>query len=217
MATYGKARQRLIAPGITDGRIVPTQGILHVDAGDNESLFDFFNGRSGGIESHFHIPKVKQIEQYRDTSYEADANYKGNPRAISVETQGLAHEEWNDKQLEDIKDLMLWCNRVHNIPLKKCESTLDPGWGYHVMFGAPGFWTPVAKSCPGPKRIEQFHDILLPWMEEEEMAFTEEDRKDLAEVKAELAAIKKKLENNRKSDLSRFRRLRDLIIARTGV
>ena len=31
------------------------------------------------------------------------------------------------------------------------------------MFGAPGPWTPVAKSCPGPNRIKQFNNILVPW------------------------------------------------------
>jgi hypothetical protein len=217
MAIYGKARQRLIVPGSSDPRITITQGILHVDAGDSESLFDYFNGRSGGVESHFHSPKVKQLEQYRDTAYEADANHLANPRAMSVETQGLAHEEWNDKQLDDIKGLMLWGDRIHNIPLRKCPTWDAPGWGYHVMFGTPGWWTPSVKSCPGPKRIEQFHDILLPWMEEEEMAFTDEDRRELAAIREELAAVRVQLRKQNASNLSRFRRLRDLVIARTGV
>ena len=32
--------------------------------------------------------KVGQVEQYRDTAYEADANTDANPFAISAETQG---------------------------------------------------------------------------------------------------------------------------------
>jgi hypothetical protein len=30
------------------------------------------------------------------------------------------------------------------------------------MFGAPGPWTPVAKTCPGRARIRQFNEVLLP-------------------------------------------------------
>jgi hypothetical protein len=41
------------------------------------------------------------------------------------------------------------------------------GVGYHTLFGAPGAWTPVAKSCPGPKRKVQFHDWLVPWMKDQ--------------------------------------------------
>lgn len=166
MAIYPKAKQLLIEPGPNDPRVNCRIGILHVDGGNAPSLYKFFSDRSGGIESHFHIPKVAQLEQYRDTAYEADANYKANPFAMSVETQGYADEPWNAKQIQDIKDLMLWARDVEGIPLRKVTSWNDTlgGWGYHIMMGTPGMWTPVAKSCPGPLRIKQFNEILVPWM-----------------------------------------------------
>ncbi|WET82427.1 hypothetical protein P3102_15070 [Amycolatopsis sp. QT-25] len=54
-----------------------------------------------------------------------------------------------------------------------------------VRFGAPGPWTPVAKSCPGMPRIGQTRDVLIPAVarnipiEEEEMAFGANDFKYL--------------------------------------
>jgi hypothetical protein len=171
MALYPGARQRPISPGASDPRIIPIGVILHVDAGNQSSLYNYFNGPSGGIESHFHVPKSGSPEQYRDTAREADANYRGNSFErdgktygfISVETQGLASGEWNAHQLSEIKKLLLWCNKTHGIPLRRCPAWDQAGIGYHVMFGAPGPWTPVSKSCPGPDRIKQFTNVLVPW------------------------------------------------------
>jgi hypothetical protein len=171
MALYPGARQRLITPGSNDPAITPIGVILHVDAGNSASLYNYFSTASGGIESHFHIPKTGSPEQYRDTSREADANYKGNSFLkngkrygfISVETQGLGSGEWNAHQLDEIKKLLLWANKVHGIPLRRCPDWDEAGIGYHVMFGAPGPWTPVSKSCPGPDRVKQFNNILVPW------------------------------------------------------
>lgn len=170
MAIYRHATQKLIKPGSNDPKIKPRVGILHVDAGDATSLYDYFLRRSGGIESHFHIPKKYKIEQYRDTDYEADANYQANPFALSFETQGLGKGKWNAHQIAEIKAAMIWCYRKHKIPFRKVTSWNDPvgGWGYHTLFGAPSKWTPVPKSCPGPDRIIQFHSELVPWLEEQD-------------------------------------------------
>lgn len=166
MAVVPFARKKLIKPGANDPRIEARIGILHVDAGNAYDLEDYFRYRSGGIESHLHIPKDGTLDQYRDTDWEADANYKANPFAISVETQGYGAGKWTGEQIDMIKRVMLWCRDTHGIPLRKVTSWNDPrgGWGYHTLFGAPSEWTPVAKSCPGPDRIEQFHSILVPWM-----------------------------------------------------
>jgi hypothetical protein len=188
MAIYPGARVRLIPPGANDPRIKVRGAILHTDAGDSKSLYGYFNGPSGGIESHFHIPKVNQVEQYRDTAFEADANYHGNSFElggvlwgyVSIETQGLATDKWNDYQLREIKDLLLWASKTHDFPLVKCTSPTAPGVGYHTMWGAPGPWTPVAKDCPGAKRIAQFNNVLIPWFKtadksEEDMPLTNAD------------------------------------------
>jgi hypothetical protein len=172
VALYPAAVKKLIPPGVNDPGIIPVGIILHTDAGNSASLYNYFNGPSGGIESHFHIPKKNPVEQYRDTAYEADANLKANSFLvdgkrvgfISVETQGYATDLWNDYQLGEIKKLILWAKSVHpRILLRVCPGPFDPGIGYHTLFGSPSPWTPVAKSCPGPLRIKQFNNVLVPW------------------------------------------------------
>ena len=172
MALYPGANQRPIAPGANDPEIIPCGVILHTDAGNSKSLYGYFKDKSGGIESHFHIPKELKPEQYRDTSREADANLKANSFLrggkrygfISVETQGFATDEWNAHQLEEIKKLLLWAHQTHGIPLRVCPAWNEDGVGYHIMFGSPGPWTPVAKECPGKRRVQQFNTVLVPWM-----------------------------------------------------
>ncbi|MGH3812685.1 MAG: N-acetylmuramoyl-L-alanine amidase [Pseudonocardiaceae bacterium] len=102
--------------------------------------------------------------QYRDTTWQADANYNANDFAVSIETQGFEAGEWTTAQLDAIKALLTWLHHTHGIPLRRCAAPFDAGVGYHTLFGAPSAWTPVAKSCPGPDRKRQFHQLLEPWM-----------------------------------------------------
>lgn len=164
MALYPAAKHLLIAPGSSDPRIKPRVAVLHVDAGGAASLFSYFRYRSGGIESHFHVTWTGVVEQYRDTDWQADANHLANDFGVSIETQGFGGGKWNRRQLAAIKKLLLWLNETHGIPLRKVDRWDGSGVGYHVQFGAPGPWTPVAKSCPGPERIKQYEADLVPWM-----------------------------------------------------
>jgi endonuclease/exonuclease/phosphatase (EEP) superfamily protein YafD len=164
MALCPFAKHLLIPPGSSDPAIKPRVAILHVDAGGASSLFHYFRDRSGGIESHFHIKWDGTIEQYRDTGFQADANLDANAFAIAIETQGFGNGTWSKAQIASIKRLLLWLKAEHGIPLIRCTGPYGAGVGYHVMWGAPGPWTPVAKSCPGPNRIRQFEGVLLPWM-----------------------------------------------------
>jgi hypothetical protein len=157
---------RIIPPGSSDPRITPRVAILHVDAGNADSLYDYFDGPSGGIESHFYVQRDGGLEQYRDTSRQADANLDANDFAVSIETQGYGEGEWTDEQLATIKRLLVWLHEVHPaIPLRECDRWDGSGIGYHVQFGAPGHWTPVSKSCPGPDRVRQFNNVIVPWLE----------------------------------------------------
>lgn len=158
------ATKRLIPAGSNDPKIKPRVAILHVDAGNADSLYDFFKNRSGGIESHFHIKKTGVIEQYRDIYHQADANRDANDFAVSIETQGLGAGQWNASQMASIQRLLLWLNVEAGIPLVRCTRWDGEGVGYHTLFGSPSHWTPVAKSCPGPDRIRQFHAVIVPWM-----------------------------------------------------
>jgi hypothetical protein len=140
------------------------------------SLFGYFNGNSGGIESHLHIPITNKydIEQYRSCHVEADANYRGNSWVengrtkgfLSVETQGLADGEWSDYQIDEIVAFIRWASERYGFPLRLAPGYHSSGIGYHVMFGAGeglNAWSNArGKVCPGPKRIKQFLDIIMP-------------------------------------------------------
>lgn len=143
--------------GATPGKsMTPTQVILHVTTVERDSQ------SHDGLEWHFEIDYDGNIEQSVLCNRQAAANYKANVRAISIETWGKGEGEWTAKQIEAIIKLLRWLNAEWNIPLTPCPRWDAPGIGYHIMFGSPGMWTNVAKSCPGPKRIEQFKKILVP-------------------------------------------------------
>jgi hypothetical protein len=190
MALIPFAEHKLIPPGSNDPRIKARIGILHVDAGNVPDLYEFFRDRSGGIESHGHIRKDGHCYQYRDTDWQADANNLANDFALSFETQGFGEGEWTPEQIATIKRVMRWAKKAHGIPLRVVTRWDDPlgGWGYHTLWGAPSPWTPVAKSCPGPDRIKQFHDVLVPWMNDPELEddVTPEDIEKIAARAAEL-------------------------------
>jgi len=163
-----------IPPGVNDPPIVPRGVVLHVRDGLGESLHDYFNGPSGGVESHFYVRFDGTIEQYRSIWYQADAQLDGNTFTldgksvgfVSVETEGRAVGEWTDEQLTSIKAIILWVRSQSDFPLAPCPAWNKPGVGYHTMWGSPSHWTPVAKSCPGPDRIKQFKAVIEPWMVE---------------------------------------------------
>jgi hypothetical protein len=150
-----------IPPGSNDPSIVPRMAILHVAVSEGESLFDFFKNRSGGIESHFYIRRDGTVEQYRSIYFQADANLNANDFAVSIETQGMGPGKWTDAQLASIKRLLTWLHTEADVPLVKVAKWNGSGVGYHSQFPE---WSPVAKSCPGPDRIKQFNDVLVPWM-----------------------------------------------------
>jgi len=175
MARYPGAVYREVVGLSKDPPIRPIGIILHVSASNADSLYGWFNGPSGGVESHFHIPlKPGQVEQYRDTNREADANYKGNSWIegnerlgfLSVETAGLGDGEWNDYQLRELEKLIRWASAAHKFPLRVTSGYHSPGIGYHVQFGAgegTNSWSNArGKVCPGPKRIAQIKNVLMP-------------------------------------------------------
>ena len=175
MSWYPKAVRKEIRPGSNDPPIRVVGAILHVAVSNADSLYSYFNGPSGGIESNFYVRRDGAVEQYRDTGREADANLKANSFTrdgvrcgfVSIETAGLESGEWNAAQLASIEALLVWLSREHGFPLRRCPGPFESGVGYHVMWGAPGPWTPVSKSCPGPDRVRQFRALLEPWMAEQ--------------------------------------------------
>lgn len=170
---YPGAQRLPIKAGANDPQIVPSLAILHVAVSDAPSLFSFFRDRSGGIESHFYVRKDGTVEQYRSVLREADANFRANSYerkgqrrgAVSIETQGMALGRWTGAQIEAIKALLMWLHDEHGIRLAQVADPFPVlgGVSYHSRFPE---WSPVAKSCPGPRRIRQYRRVLVPWMRE---------------------------------------------------
>lgn len=212
-AVYPHTTYRPVSGERNDPPIIPVGCILHVAVSEARSLYDYFDGPSGGIESHLYIRRDGSGEQYRDLDREADANLQANSWIgsdgrrygfHSIETQGMEHGEWTAAQIRAIKQFLAWDAERYGWPLRVVPSNnwRSGGVGYHVMLGAPGPWTPVAKTCPGPDRVRQFKQIIVPWLQgdhqEDDMPLNNDDKNWLkytlpefvaGEVRKEVAKI----------------------------
>lgn len=160
---YPSAKLQLIPESATQAHIVPRAIILH-SAGGKGSLYGFWLN-SSDLECHFWISETGVVEQYMSTTTRADANLHANSFAVSIETESTvtASEPWTQAQLDAIIKLCDWLCETHNIPREQIASPTGSGIGWHVMWGAPGDWTPArGKVCPGPRRIEQTQQIVIP-------------------------------------------------------
>lgn len=138
--------------------------IVHSAVGRG-SLHSYFGRVDVGLESTFWVSKTGVVEQYLDTTVRADANRNANGRAISIETEDDGdpdRQPWTVAQLDALVELIAWCCRTHPIPPTRATGPNGQGVGFHTMWGAPSPWTPVAKTCPGAIRIQQFDEVLLP-------------------------------------------------------
>jgi hypothetical protein len=170
MARYPRGMWRRL-PG-DEPAIRPTTGIFHTMVGTLPSVDDYFrSGRSGGIESHFGVGGPWEgthydglVYQWRDTREQADANFRANGFGVSIETSdgGDPDRPWSPKQVDALVDLGRWLAAEEKIPRRICPAWNAGGFGWHTMWGAPSEWTPVSKTCPGPVRIRQLQQIVLP-------------------------------------------------------
>ena len=164
------ATQLLLPESATQRAIVPRAIILHSAAGTG-SLHRFFLN-SSNLESHFWVGLDGTIEQYIDTDHRADANLNANSFALSVETENHRDnvnrnswddDPWSDEQIASLVRLADWMATTHPAIKRQLISTWDgSGIGWHIQFGTPGPWTPVAKACPGRARIAQVTQAILP-------------------------------------------------------
>jgi N-acetylmuramoyl-L-alanine amidase len=163
-------RVKLLPENSTSPRTSPRLIILHTIVGDAQSAEAYF--RTGtNLESTFIVagrwgrldwPDGYAV-QLMSTEREADANYRANPFAISIETEDDGSPDdtpWTAKQLDTLAWLIRECARIHDIPIRKADRWDGSGVGWHVQFGAPGPWTPVSKSCPGRARIAQIPALI---------------------------------------------------------
>jgi hypothetical protein len=139
------------------GFIVPRLLIFHSEA---------TKGRArphSGLEWHFMVFRDGAVDQLVDTMRRADANYRANPFAISVETEDDGdpdNEPWTDEQMWSMAELAVWAHEHHPIPLSQADHWNGSGIGYHTLWGAPSPWTPVVKTCPGRARKAQWPELM---------------------------------------------------------
>jgi len=173
------------------GTGIKTQFIVHStgDRGSAKAIFGYFSRAAVVVESTFVIglSPADPTRQMLDSSEVADANLKANTRAISVEVVGAATDPFTDWQISELIRLGRWAGAQHPIPAQICPAWDQPGLGWHVMFGAPGPWTPVAKDCPGKTRIDQLKTIVFPALmaaatpsEDDDMLLIRQPRGDVA-------------------------------------
>lgn len=165
MAWYPNAVVRNIPPGKSDPPITATCVALHVAASTTDSLYGYFNGPSGGVESHFYVRSSGVVEQYRDTAYQADAEAGGNNYAISIETAGLAGGTWNVAQIAAIVALIRWACDTHGIPARVLDSPTGHGIGWHSQWPT---WNPDSHDCPGAARVGQITSTIIPALNQED-------------------------------------------------
>lgn len=207
----GSVWKPLPEAGAPDGH-TKTQFIVHstgtlASAANN---WAYFARESVAEESTFIIglTPADPTLQIMDSTDAADANTTANKRAISVEVVGDGVGPFTDWQLAELVRIGRWAAATHPIERRVIPAHDQSGFGWHVMFGAPGPWTTVkGKVCPGNARVAQLQTIVFPAIfapEEENVLdtfvkfrvagrnlwdFGVQIVNDLADVKRSLAAL----------------------------
>lgn len=169
MAICPFANQRLLPENKTQSKIKPRIVILHtaVDSPGPTDLARYFARADVGAESHFYVWYDGRIDQMMDTNVRADANYKANDFAISIETEDEGKPDqlpWTPAQMDSLVKLTAWCCETHGIPKKKVETWNGAGIGYHSQFNDASGNTPWSihdgKTCPGKVRRTQVPEVI---------------------------------------------------------
>lgn len=149
------------------GRYTKTQFIVH-STGTKASAANnarYFARPDVSVESTFVVgygPSDPTL-QLTDSRARADANTTASRRAISVEVVGTGDEPFTDWQVAELIRLGRWAADEHPIARRVCPTHSSSGFGWHVMFGAPGPWTNVrGKVCPGARRAAQLLAVVFP-------------------------------------------------------
>ena len=138
--------------------------IHHSIVGSAEGAYQYFRG-STAIESTFIVKKNGYFWQIMSLGEQADANFRANAFAGSIETEDNGNPDtdpWTPAQLDTLVWLSLEMRRLRpQIARRKCRTWTDAGLGYHTLF--PGQWTNVpGKTCPGAIRKRQWANNVLP-------------------------------------------------------
>jgi hypothetical protein len=118
--------------------------IHHSIVGSAEGAWQYFAGGTA-IESTFIVKKSGYFWQIMSLGEQADANFRANAFAGSIETEDNGNPDqdpWTPAQLETLVWLSLEMRRLRpRIARRKCRRWDDAGLGYHTLF--PGQWTNV--------------------------------------------------------------------------
>jgi hypothetical protein len=161
--------------------------IHHSIVGSAEGAWQYFAGGTA-IESTFIVKKSGYFWQCMSLGEQADANFRANAFAGSIETEDNGdpdRDPWTSAQLDTLVWLSLEMRRLRpRIARRRCRSWDDAGLGYHTLF--PSQWTNVpGKTCPGTIRKRQWADRVLPRYlagEPEEDDMTQEQARQLRAV-----------------------------------
>lgn len=172
MAKYPNAVWKPLPRNSEQPAIKPVGVVLHTAVSNGSSLYDFFNGRSNGVESHFYVKQDGSVEQYMDTGIRADCQLDGNSWTkngvrygfLSIETWDGGKPDttpWNQKQLDSIVSIIAWASKTHGFPAVRANSAQGTGIGYHAQFTSTSFprWNET-HSCPAKLRTAQVPDII---------------------------------------------------------
>lgn len=155
------AEWRPLAENATEPLITATQLIFHSAVTKADSIWGYFQRKDVVVESHLYVDHLGSIEQYIDLDRQADANYKANIRAISVETWDNGdpdHVPWNEAQMRALVDIAVQVHRLKRVPIVLAPAWDKPGMGGHTRFAE---WSNVrGKTCPGLARRSQVAVIL---------------------------------------------------------
>lgn len=157
---YSKAAWRPLPEQNTEPAIAATQMVFHSAVTKARSIWGYFNRSDVKVESHNYVDERGHCEQYIDWDHQADAQGRGNARALSVETwdnMDPARVPWNDAQMDTLVDIAVEAHRKKGIPLRRCRTWDDPGFGGHHDFKE---WNPNSHTCPGQARYGQV-DVIL--------------------------------------------------------
>lgn len=163
------AIRKPIPQGANDPKIIPAGDIFHIAVTEASSLYGWFNGPSGGIESTGYIRRDGTVEQYRPFNVECDAQGDGNSFIrsgrrygfCSWETQGMGDGYWTAKQVATIKRIIEFRHEHYGVPYRQAPAWNMRGFGYHRMYDR---WNPNRHSCPGDDRVRQWRNVIVPWM-----------------------------------------------------
>ena len=166
---YPGAQRRMLGTQTEPLIGIPRVLIFHTMVGHLAGTDAMFH-RDGytGTESHFGVGGPWEpgdldgaVWQWQSLDRQADAQNAGNAYATSIETAdgGKPERPWTDKQLAALVGLTTWWCRQTGAPARIVAGPGESGIGYHAQFQA---WAPDGRPCPGPVRIKQLRDVVIP-------------------------------------------------------